>query len=69
MAAVSVFFIIIKGIEFGDEKVQKWLSAIILSLISSILLTQPIKVIYYMQILFIYFFNNFTFKTAASRLL
>ena len=45
MAAVSIFFIIVKGIEFGDEKVQKWLSAIIVSLICSILLTQPIKVI------------------------
>ena len=56
MAAVSVFFIIVKGIEFGDEKVQKWLSAIIVSLVSSILLTQPIKVIQHFLIIFVIVF-------------
>ncbi len=41
---VSIFFIIVQGITFGDEKVQKWLTSFISSIISSILLTQPIKV-------------------------
>ena len=43
-AAVSIFFVVIKGIEFGSEKVAKWLTSVIFSLFSSILLTQPIQV-------------------------
>ena len=43
-ASVSLFFVIIKGIEFGDEKVTKWLTSLIISFLSSILLTQPIQV-------------------------
>ena len=43
-ASVSLFFVVIKGIEFGDEKVTKWLSSLIISFLSSILLTQPIQV-------------------------
>jgi len=43
-AGVSLFFVIIKGIEFGDDKVQKWLTSLIVSFFSSILLTQPLKV-------------------------
>jgi polycystin 1L2 len=42
--AVSVFFIIVRGIEFGDEKVKKWLTSLLVSFISSIFLTQPVKV-------------------------
>jgi hypothetical protein len=33
------------GIEFGDEKVYKWLTSLIISVLSSILLTQPLQVI------------------------
>ena len=44
-AAVSLFFVIIKGILFGDEKVAKWLTSLIISLLSSILLTQPLQVL------------------------
>jgi hypothetical protein len=42
---VCLFFIIIKGIEFGDDKVRKWLTSFLLSIVSSILLTQPLQVI------------------------
>ena len=41
---VSLFFIIIQGINFGNDKVQKWLSSILISIFTSILFTQPIKV-------------------------
>ena len=43
-AGVSLFFVIIKGIEFGDEKVQKWLTSLIISFFTSLLLTQPLQV-------------------------
>ena len=43
-AAVSIFFVIVKGIEFGNEKAAKWLTSVVLSFFSSILLTQPIQV-------------------------
>ena len=43
-AGVSLFFVIIKGIEFGDEKVAKWLTSLIISFLTSILLTQPLQV-------------------------
>ena len=42
---VSILFIIARGIEFGDEKSQKWLISIITGFFSSIFLTQPLKVI------------------------
>jgi polycystin 1L2 len=43
-AAVSIFFIIMQGISFGDDKCTKWLTSIMVSFITSILLTQPIQV-------------------------
>jgi len=45
-AGVSLFFVVIKGIEFGQDKVTKWLSSIIVSFFSSVLLTQPLQVIF-----------------------
>jgi hypothetical protein len=44
MMTVSILFIIVRGIEFGDEKTQKWLTSIIAGFCSSILLSQPLKV-------------------------
>jgi len=41
---VSIFFIVIKGIEFGDEKVRKWITSLLVSFLTSVLLTQPIQV-------------------------
>ena len=43
-ACISIFFVIVKGIEFGNDKVAKWLTSLIISFLSSILLTQPIQV-------------------------
>ncbi len=43
-ASVSLFFVILKGIEFGEEKVAKWLSSLLIGFFSSIFLTQPLKV-------------------------
>lgn len=44
LVASSIFLIIARGIEFGDVKVQKWLTSILTGFFSSILLIQPIKV-------------------------
>ena len=41
---VSILFIIARGIEFGDEKTQKWLTSILTGFFSSIIITEPIKV-------------------------
>ena len=43
-STVSVFFIIIKGILFGDDKVTKWLTSFVISIFTSFLITQPIQV-------------------------
>ena len=44
IAVVSLFFIIIRGIEFGDTKIQKWLTTLLSSFFSSVILVQPLKV-------------------------
>ncbi|XP_068225345.1 uncharacterized protein [Palaemon carinicauda] len=41
---VAVFFLWAYGIQFGNEKATKWLTALISSIFSSVLLTQPIKI-------------------------
>ena len=41
---ISMFFIIARGIEFGDMKSQQWLASILSGFFSSIFLTQPLKV-------------------------
>ncbi len=45
LVGVSMFFIIIRGIEFGDLKSQKWLTSILAGFFSSILFTQPLKIL------------------------
>ncbi len=52
---ISMFFIIVRGIEFGDSKTQKWLTSVLTGFFSSIFLTQPIKVEFV-------FFSNLFFK-------
>ncbi|UJR06650.1 hypothetical protein I4U23_010936 [Adineta vaga] len=42
---LSILFIIARGIEFGDGKSQQWLASILSSFFSSVLLTQPLKII------------------------
>ena len=44
MAGVALFFIIARGIEFGDLKTQAWLTSLIIGFCSSLCLTQPLKV-------------------------
>ena len=55
MVAVSLFFVVIKGIEFGDSKVTKWLTSLIISFLSSILLTQPFQVTFFFRFTGVYF--------------
>ncbi len=47
LVAISILFIIARGIEFGDLKTQKWLASIATGFFSSIFLVQPIKVGFY----------------------
>ena len=42
--SVSIFFIIVGGISLGDEKVKRWLTVFVTSLLSEIVLKEPIKV-------------------------
>jgi hypothetical protein len=44
LTVVSTFFIIVRGIEFGDLKTQKWLTSLVSGFFSSILFIQPLKV-------------------------
>jgi polycystin 1L2 len=44
-AGVCLFFIIVQGITFGNEKCESWLTSLIISFLTSIFLTQPIQVI------------------------
>ncbi|RNA05799.1 polycystic kidney disease 1-like 2 [Brachionus plicatilis] len=41
---VSIFFIVVKGISFGNEKVTKWLTSFVVSILTSFFLTQPFQV-------------------------
>jgi hypothetical protein len=45
LVALSILFIIARGIEFGDDKTRQWLISILSGFFSSILLTQPLKII------------------------
>ena len=44
VATVSIFFIVVRGIEFGDTKIRKWLTSLLSSFFASVILIQPIKV-------------------------
>ncbi len=44
-AGISIFFIILKGISFGNDSCTKWLTSVLISLFSSVLITQPIQVL------------------------
>ncbi len=45
LTGISIFFIIVPGIEFDDLKSQKWLTSILTGVFSSILLTKPLKIL------------------------
>jgi hypothetical protein len=49
-ASVCLFFIIVQGITFGDDKVSKWLTSLLISLLTSIFLTQPLQVIHHLSL-------------------
>ncbi|CAF4120390.1 unnamed protein product, partial [Adineta steineri] len=53
----SIFFIIVRGIEFGDVKTQQWLTSVLTGFFSSVIFTQPIKIIC-LAIFFICFCRN-----------
>ena len=44
LAVTSIFFIIARGIEFGDLKTRQWLTSIVAGFFSSVFLSQPLKV-------------------------
>jgi len=44
VTCVCLFFVVTKGIVFGDEKVKNWLTSVLISFLSSVLLTQPLQV-------------------------
>jgi len=41
---VSAAFVTFYGIQFGDEKTKKWITSLFISFVTSIFLTQPVKV-------------------------
>ena len=43
--AVSIFFVAIRGIQYGNVRVGQWLGSIVTGFFASIFLTQPLKVI------------------------
>ncbi|UJR08126.1 hypothetical protein I4U23_012402 [Adineta vaga] len=62
---ISIFFIVVRGIEFGDVKVQKWLASVLTGFFSSILLSQPIKIVC-LAIFFVCFCRNSNDDTETS---
>lgn len=42
----SVFFLWAYGISFGNEKTKKWVTSLVFSFFSSVLITEPIKVLW-----------------------
>lgn len=57
IVVVCLFFTIIKGISFGDDTSRKWLTSFLISLLTSICLTQPIQVVL-LSIFFVLLFRN-----------
>ena len=60
LVGISILFIIARGIEFGDLKTEKWLASILSGFFSSILLTQPVKVLFFFSLILLY--NMFSLK-------
>ncbi|CAG0925741.1 unnamed protein product, partial [Notodromas monacha] len=42
---VSIFFLWAYGIQFGNEKATKWVSSLIFSFLSSVMVVEPIKIL------------------------
>lgn len=41
----AIVVILVKGLEFGDEKVSNWIASMCISIATSIFLTQPLQVV------------------------
>jgi len=54
---ISMFFILVRGIEFGDVKTQQWLTSILCGFFSSIFFSQPLKIIL-LALIFSFFCRN-----------
>lgn len=48
---VSIFFLWAYAIQFGEEKTRKWITSLFVSIFTSILITQPIKIFFTAMIL------------------
>lgn len=46
MVGGSILLTVARGIELGDRRIQQWLKSLVISFISSVCLTQPLKVIH-----------------------
>ncbi|CAF1216235.1 unnamed protein product, partial [Adineta ricciae] len=57
MLHISTFFIIARGIEFGDLKTQKWLTSLLSGFFFSMFVVQPVKVIG-LAVLFAFFMRS-----------
>jgi hypothetical protein len=65
IAGISLFFICAEGITFGDEKVSKWVTSFMSSVLSSVFLTQPIQVALTTLLLVSIFRKNTEFSKVA----
>jgi hypothetical protein len=53
LTCVCLFFVIMKGVVLGDDTVKKWITSVLISFLSSVLLTQPLQVYCFFFIIFI----------------
>jgi hypothetical protein len=44
IGGICIFFILVKGISFGNATCTAWLTSVLISLFTSLFLTQPIQV-------------------------
>ena len=44
ICVMSISFILMRGIQFGEKIVYEWLTSLVLTLVASILLAQPVQV-------------------------
>jgi len=56
---ICCFFVIVRGLEFGNEKVTKWVTSLVVSFFTSIFLTQPIQALG-MAVILSMIFRKFT---------
>lgn len=47
MIIAAAFFIIVKGVDFGDERVQRWLASLLITVVTSVVFIQPLQASYF----------------------